>query len=101
LRGLVRDIMAYHAGQFDGPAEKVGKARELLGFLARSVAAENTPYAALLKVEIEAMGRRGDSYLFHDYLEAVNEPLYFPQFADRAAGHGLRYLAQPRVSIMT
>ena len=33
-----------------------------------------------------------DTYLFHEYLEEVNQPLYFHQFAERAAAHGLQYI---------
>jgi methyltransferase-like protein len=32
--------------------------------------------------------------LFHEHLEGVNEPVYFHHFAQRAAAHGLQYLAE-------
>ena len=30
--------------------------------------------------------------MFHDHLEVVNQPVYFHQFAERAAAHGLQYI---------
>jgi methyltransferase-like protein len=41
-----------------------------------------------------------NSYLLHEYLEEVNEPVYFHQFVERAAGHGLQYLAEAEVHTM-
>src|SRR5206468_374382 len=35
-----------------------------------------------------------DTYLFHEYLEEVNQPLYFHQFAERAAAAGLQYVGE-------
>jgi methyltransferase-like protein len=46
------------------------------------------------------LGRCGDSYLFHEHLEDVNEPTYFHEFAERAAANGLRYLGEAELSSM-
>jgi methyltransferase-like protein len=40
------------------------------------------------------------SYLFHEHLEDVNEPIYFHQFAERAQAKGLQYLAEADLSVM-
>jgi SAM-dependent methyltransferase len=93
MRGLIRDLMSYHARQFTLPLHRVQQARNLLDFLARATAAEHTPYSLLLGSELDSIRRQSDSYLFHEHLEESNEPLYFYQFAERAAAHGLRYLA--------
>ena len=100
LRGLVRDMMQYHAEHFTDPLVKVKQARNLLDFLARSVAGEDTPYSLLLQSEVEAIRRSRDAYLYHEHLENVNEPLYFHQFVRRAQAHGLRYLAEVELRTM-
>src|SRR5258706_9884444 len=41
-----------------------------------------------------------DPYLLHEHLEEFNEPLYFHQFAGRAAAHGLQYLGEAQGSAM-
>src|SRR5262249_27477506 len=45
MRGMIRDMMCYHAQQFADPHVRVRQARNLLDFLAKSVAGEQTPYS--------------------------------------------------------
>ena len=99
MRGMIRDMMQYHAHMFE-PPQRVPQARGLLDFLAQSVPTENNPYGILLKQELEMLRRQPDSYLFHEHLEDVNEPLYFHQFVERAAAHRLQYLGEADFSIM-
>jgi len=99
MRGMIRDMMQYHAMRFDGPHQRVQQARALLDFLAQSVRQEG-PYSALLKTELEGLRHQADHYLYHEHLEAVNDPLYFHQFVAMAQAHGLRYLGESRVGTM-
>ena len=99
MRGMIRDMMQYHARMFE-PPQRVPQARGLLDFLAQSVPTENNPYGILLKQELEMLRRQSDSYLFHEHLEEVNEPLYFHQFVERAAARRLQYLAEADFSTM-
>jgi methyltransferase-like protein/2-polyprenyl-3-methyl-5-hydroxy-6-metoxy-1,4-benzoquinol methylase len=100
FRGMVREMMRYHAARFEDPAARVQQATALLDFLASSVAAKDGPYGQFLKQELELLRRLSGSYLFHEHLEENNEPLYFHRFVERAAAHGLRYLAEADVPSM-
>lgn len=100
MRGMIRDMLGYHAANFVGPAMKVKQARNLLDFLARAVSREQSPYSLLLRNELEAFRRSPDSYLYHEHLEEYNTPLYFHQFAERAAAKGLRYLGEADLRVM-
>jgi methyltransferase-like protein len=51
-------------------------------------------YGGFLKMEMKRMKDSTDAYLLHDELEDVNAPIYFYQFAERAAQHGLQYLSE-------
>jgi methyltransferase-like protein len=42
--------------------------------------------------------KKHDSYLFHDFMEEINEPLYFHQFMERAQAHNLQFLANADAS---
>jgi methyltransferase-like protein len=64
------------------------------------VPAENNAYGILLKAELETLRRQPDYYILHEHLEDINEPLYFHQFIERAARHGLQYLAEADFSTM-
>jgi methyltransferase-like protein len=55
----------------------------------------------LLSRELELLRDKQGYYLFHEYLEDVNEPLYFNQFAERAIRHGLQYLGEAEFSSMS
>jgi methyltransferase-like protein/trans-aconitate methyltransferase len=100
LRGMVRDMMRYHAERFDDPATRVQQAAALLDFLAGSVRSKDGPYGRLLKQELDLLRGLSGSYLFHEHLEEVNEPVYFHRFAESAAEHGLQYLGEAEVSSM-
>ncbi|TVS15025.1 MAG: methyltransferase domain-containing protein [Planctomycetaceae bacterium] len=94
LRGVVRDMMQYHVASFDDPQTKIDQARSLLDFLNNSSKPRSEAYRRLLADEAEILGRHSDSYLFHEHLEEVNEPLYFHQFVGRVHDAGLEYLAE-------
>jgi SAM-dependent methyltransferase len=100
MRGMIRDMMGYHAKRFADPAQRVAQARALLDFMAQAVAGQQTAHSVLLKTEVEALRQASDSYLFHEQLEETNDPLYFHQFVERAAAKGLQYLGEAEISAM-
>ncbi|GAB5442172.1 MAG: lysine methyltransferase [Fuerstiella sp.] len=100
MRGMVRQMMCFHARQFDDPTTQVEQARALLDFLIEAGPGHDPTYHQLLTRELEIVRNRADSYLFHEHLEDNNEPLFFHQFAERAASHDLRYLCETQLSEM-
>ena len=101
MRGMIRDIMRYRAQRFDDPRQKLSQARGLLTFLSNSVKGEDNPYGLLLRKELESIDRADDSYLLHEHLEEVNEPIYFHEFAERAKQAGLQYLGEADFGVMS
>jgi SAM-dependent methyltransferase len=93
-RAPVRDLMRQHAMAFDSPEERIAQARAILNFLGDAVPAGQGARAALLHDEIGRVQRESDAYLYHEHLEADNEPLYFREFVRRAGDSGLKYLAE-------
>lgn len=100
MSGMIRDMLRYHARRFSRPQDAVAQSRALLSFLTEAVAEENSAYSSLLKEGLEVFRKVGDSYLLHEYLEDVNEPLYFHEFVERLGRHGLQYLAEAEVHAM-
>jgi hypothetical protein len=84
--------MLYHAGRAGEPRECVRRAREILDFVAESVHDPQGRYGRTLAEEIERLAGTQDDYVFHEHLEDVNQPVYFHQFVEHAAAHGLQYL---------
>jgi methyltransferase-like protein/cyclopropane fatty-acyl-phospholipid synthase-like methyltransferase len=99
-RGLVRDMMLYHASQFNELETKVVQARALIGFLAQAVPTENNVYGMMLKDELDMLSHQSDSYILDDHLRRENEPVYFHQFAEQANTHDLQYLGESEFSSM-
>lgn len=93
-REMIRDMMRFHAMRFDDPETQTRQGRAILSFLAESAQSPNGSYRLVLEEERKEKGKYGDGYVFHDDLAQVNTPLYFHQFMERAAGHGLQYLGE-------
>lgn len=100
VRERIRDMVYYHSLQFREPNVRVQQARNLLSFLAKSLASSTNPYSLLLQSELDKMKQSRDSYLFHEHLEDVNDPVYFHQFVEHAERHGLKYLGEADLSLM-
>ena len=100
MRGMIRDMMRYHALRFDSPDHRIKQARALLDFLAQSARKDGGAYATLLRTELESLQHQADHYLYHEHLEDVNAPMYFHEFAELADARGLRYLGEARLTTM-
>jgi methyltransferase-like protein len=94
MRGTVRDMMVFHVRRWDKPEDRVGQARGLLDWLVKTVPPEDNAYSSLLRGESERLRNNADSYVLHEHLETINEPIYFYQFADAAAAKGLQFIAE-------
>jgi methyltransferase-like protein/2-polyprenyl-3-methyl-5-hydroxy-6-metoxy-1,4-benzoquinol methylase len=98
LRGTVREMIQHHTRDCKAPADRIRAARELLALLARGARQSNANWVLL--PELVLLGKLPDTYLMHEHLEEFNEPLYFHQFARRAAARGLQYLGEAHFSAM-
>jgi methyltransferase-like protein/SAM-dependent methyltransferase len=97
----IRDMMLYHTRNIDDPIERVAKARGVLKFLSESVPSADhvrshllNAYSKFLQNEMARIGPRADSFLLHDELEEINNPLYFHEFVTLAEAHGLQYVTE-------
>jgi methyltransferase-like protein/2-polyprenyl-3-methyl-5-hydroxy-6-metoxy-1,4-benzoquinol methylase len=100
--GMLREMMLYHIGPL-GEAEarqRVKEARALLDVLAEAAPDAQSPYVQLIRREVHQIRAKSDAYLLHDHLEAENHPVYFHEFLDHAARHGLKHLADARLRTM-
>lgn len=92
----LRAMMLYHAGSIADPSQKVGEARAFLDRLVQAFPEPHAPYAMGLRQEVERLRTQTDAYLLHEHLEEVNHPVYFHEFAARAAEAGLLHIADAR-----
>mgnify|MGYP000506755326 CR=1 FL=1 len=101
MRGMLRDMMVYHAGRFAGnPGLQVREAKGLVEFLSNAVKGQETAYSKLLQDELKLLGRVNDSYIFHEHLEDHNRPIYFHEFEAAIRAQGLQYLGEANFHMM-
>src|SRR5262249_14978900 len=55
IRGLIREMMGYHARRFADPAQRVQQARAILQFLIDAVGAPDTVWGGLLQIEADLL----------------------------------------------
>jgi SAM-dependent methyltransferase len=96
MRGVIRDMMVYHAGMDGDPKIRVAKARWVLDNIAQS-SRGGTPYGDMLRGEAKMLAALEDSYILGEFLERENAPCYFRDFAARAEAHGLTYLCEAEI----
>ncbi len=100
MREMIRHMMRYHSEQFEEPQMRIGQSKALLKFMTDQLPRDGQPYARYLRQELAVLGRQADSYLFHEHLEDVNEPMYFHQFIGQAARYDLQYLGEAEFGAM-
>lgn len=96
---IVRDAMLMRGGARGTPSEKLAFARGMIDFLDEVAQADSVLGKALADFKATASETR-DYYLLHEYLETFNAPCYFLEMLQRAAEHGLTYLAEALPHIM-
>jgi methyltransferase-like protein/trans-aconitate methyltransferase len=96
MRGVIRDMMLYHAG-FDGdPQFRVQKARWVLANIADLVPGDS-PYSQTLRNEARSLQGFDDGYILGEFLEIENVPCYFRDFVAAAQKYGLDYLCETEI----
>ncbi len=99
---MVREMMQYHTRDITNPQERAAAAWDFIEQLSKMIPqAETSAYASLLSTYLDnrhnaviGFDAWHNSVLLHDELAEFNEPIYFHEFAERAAAHGLSYLAE-------
>ena len=99
LREVIRELMMFHAGSRETPAERLQQAKAILEYT-KNISAEQSTYGKLLRDEATQVSRAEDYYLYHEYLEIENNPMYFRDFAKLASDRKLAYLGEAGLSDM-
>ncbi len=100
VRQAAREILRHHVDSIAEPKARVAAARALAALLAEPGTTQ-TETDALLRQEFQKFATKGDSAVFHDDLGVLNDPVYFHEFAAHVARHGLAFLAEAKLSMMT
>lgn len=99
MRGTIRELLC-RCVPSGSPEKRVAHGRKVVELLLSTVASQSSPYSQLLKAEIDFVKDQPTEYLFHEYYEVENWPVYFHEFVRRAAAHGLQYLGEAATATM-
>jgi len=104
---IVRGLMLYRTRDVADPDMRATQARAVLDLIAGAGLPDSSAYGSFIKMYAQFLGGkledarpRQDALLLHDELEDVNDPVYFHQFAERAARRGLQYLGDAEFHTM-
>ena len=95
-RSVLRDFLLFYrrsAGLAEGDFSGLRTAFESL---ASQTPAPDSTYGRMLQESLKKLQSHNDSYLAHEHLEPTNEAVYFTEFAEHAARHGLAYVGEAR-----
>ena len=101
MRGMLRDMLLYQVRDIRSPVARLETAQGYLDQLEVALAGSNEVFAFYLQQEIERIRHSHPSYLYHEYLEAFNEPLLLADFIGEANRHGLDYVCDIVLSMQT
>lgn len=93
LRRAVREMLVYEAQRAKAPRDQVKQALQFLRLQAEAYADADDAFHAVLKEEAEHLNDRDEAYIYHEYLEADNNPMYFADFVRLVEQHDLEYVA--------
>jgi methyltransferase-like protein len=92
MRGMIRDMLLHHTRNLANPTDKVEAARGFLASLKPALEGLDAYSAKYVSHEAEHLLAAHPSYVFHEYLASINQPLLFSEFAARARTYGLQYV---------
>jgi len=90
---MAREMMRFHVRQIPDPAASIAQARVLPEFLEAFAYDRQGFYQKFLESLSKEISESLDSYVFHEYLEEHNSPVYFADLLWQCARKGLQYLA--------
>jgi SAM-dependent methyltransferase len=98
FRRIMRDAGLWFAREEADTSARAVKAQQLFRFLDEHRATDSDTWGALLKRTLPALAHGPVWRLVHDDLGEVWHPLWFSEFAEHAAGHGLAFVGEADLS---
>lgn len=100
LREAARRMMRFHVRDRSDPKDRILQARSLLKLLSSHPGDPPDAYSSMVREAFEHSLEYHSSAFYHDDLSEVNQAFYLHEFLDRAASHGLQFLAEAELRAM-
>ena len=89
---VMRDFLLYSTRDSQSAELRIKKAREILERLGGLELLEDDLYGHMLRQISKMLDGMNNAYLYHDFMEDINEPIYVEEFIHRAAKQKMKYL---------
>ena len=89
----LRTILRYHTRDLSDPKAQLDSAKQCIHLLNQTLVSHYDAHSLTLKKLLQRIDNLGDHYLFHEYLEPNNHPVYFHEFVAHAEQYGLQYIS--------
>lgn len=99
VRRAAWDALRWHVRDLAAREDQLREARSFAALIAEAGPTHEAADASV-RSEFARIAAEADSPLYHDTLAEPNDPVWFHQFADHAARHGLAYVAEALPSMM-
>ena len=90
----LRGIMRFHVRGMSSVQEEIEQARAVMRFIGSAIIDTDSPRADFFRAVLPDVLKMSDDYIYHEYLEANNQPMYFHEFMGMAMEYGLQYLGE-------
>ncbi|MBT9557866.1 MAG: methyltransferase regulatory domain-containing protein [Myxococcales bacterium] len=91
-RLAARELMLFAAQGSTDPRERLKTAKDVLSFVGGTMPIGSASGQSLRSI-VDTVTSSTDSYVFHEYLEPYNRPLWFHEFWSHLVGNELTYVA--------
>lgn len=98
IRKMIREMMLFATPGIDDPNKKVKAGTEFIASLA-ATRKDGDVYKVLLEEHLKRLTVKQPHAIYHDDLSPTYHPVYFSQFVEHAARHGLQYLAEAELTV--
>ncbi|MGD9721249.1 MAG: methyltransferase regulatory domain-containing protein [Pirellulales bacterium] len=98
VHDMIRALMFAAARGAVTPREQIAKSRAMFDVIRASLPPDRA-YHTLLRTELDKLAAAADDYLFHEYLETTNHPVYVDEFLRHAHSHGLQYAGDGAIGV--
>lgn len=90
----LRGMMRWHTRDLVGATAEVAEGRAAIDLMRQAVTDPSHRQAKLLDDQIAELDSVSDDYIYHEYLEPENHPVWFHEFAAHVSRSGLQYVGE-------
>ena len=98
FQAILREAMLFHLDGETEPQKSLHLAREMLDILVQFPSGPENYYMTMIRDMRDGILQQDELYLFHEFLEEVNRPVYYHEFVAQAAAAALKPVAEARYS---